>query len=491
MKRNIKILVLGVLGGFLPLAVYFALNNFSEKTLKSDTVSNQEKVTAPVSNVNYSPLTVDTSIDFTKASAESVHSVVHVKTKVVRTTVQSDPFFEFFYGPGAGRERKQYGEGSGSGVIVTDDGYIVTNNHVINNASEIEVILNDNTSYKAEIVGTDPSTDIAVLKIEAEQLSPMMFGNSDAVQVGQWVLAVGNPFNLNSTVTAGIVSAKARNINIIGSNDKSVMPIESFIQTDAAVNPGNSGGALVNTNGELVGINTAIASQTGSYAGYAFAVPSRLVNKIMHDLIDYGMVQRAFLGVQISEVNQELVNKYDLPNTKGVYIAGVNENSGAKSAKIEAGQVILKVGSKMVNSPSQLQEEIGKRRPGDKVSLTIRDGSDIKVKEIVLKNNEGNTDLKTKSEVERYSALGATFGKLTKEEQNELNIDHGVKITAISAGKLKALGLSKGMVVTKVNNEKVLTVDQLTSYLKNNNNRGVLLEIVTESGRKDYVGFGL
>lgn len=490
MNRTIKTLALGILGGAVPLGVYFLFfsSQYHEDSL---TFQKRESLSTPVSTVSYNPLAVANSVDFREASAESVHSVVHVKTKVVRTMVQTDPFLEFFYGPGAGRERKQYGEGSGSGVIVSDDGYIVTNNHVINNASEIEVVLNDNTSYKAEIIGTDPSTDLAVLKIDAENLSPMMFGNSDNVQVGQWVLAVGNPFNLNSTVTAGIVSAKARNINIIGSQDKSIMPIESFIQTDAAVNPGNSGGALVNTNGELIGINTAIASQTGNYAGYAFAVPSRLVNKIMRDLIDYGMVQRAFLGVQIAEVNQRLVDEKGLPNTKGVYVAGVNNNSGAKNAKVKEGDVILKVGSKEVNSPAQLQEEIGKRRPGDKVSLTIRDGGDIEIKEIVLKNNEGNTELKTKSEVESYSALGAYFSELTKEEMNELNVDYGVKITAISAGKLKALGLTKGMVVTKINNEKVLSVEQLTAYLKNNNNRGVLLEIMTESGRKDYVGFGL
>ena len=490
MNRNLKTLTLGILGGILPFGVYFLFVENHQPEKKSS-ASLSEVYSAPISNVSFNPLDAENTIDFRQASAESIHSVVHVKTKVVRTMVQTDPFLEFFYGPGAGRERKQYGEGSGSGVIVSDDGYIVTNNHVINNASEIEVVLNDNTSYKAEIVGTDPSTDLAVLKIDAENLSPMMFGNSDNVQVGQWVLAVGNPFNLNSTVTAGIVSAKARNINIIGSNDKSIMPIESFIQTDAAVNPGNSGGALVNTNGELIGINTAIASQTGNYAGYAFAVPSRLVNKIMRDLIDYGMVQRAFLGVQISEVNQELVDEYNLPNTKGVYVAGVNEDSGAKNAKIKEGNVILKVGSREVNSPAQLQEEIGKRRPGDKVTLTVRDGDEISIKEVVLKNNEGNTELKSKSEVEKYTALGASFTELSKEEKDELNIDHGVKISAITAGKLKALGLTKGMVVTKVNNEKILSVEQLTSFLKNNNNRGVLLEIMTESGRKDYVGFGL
>ncbi|MEX1190781.1 MAG: Do family serine endopeptidase [Brumimicrobium sp.] len=492
MNRNIKTIGLGLLGGLIPLGVYLTfLPDIKDEITSKSSFTNSQIDSPPVLNANYSPLSVDTSIDFTKASANSVHSVVHVKTKVVRTMVQNDPFLEFFYGPGASRERKQYGEGSGSGVIVSDDGYIVTNNHVIQNANEIEVTLNDNSTYKASIVGVDPSTDIAVIKIEADDLLPMAFGNSDNVQVGQWVLAVGNPFNLTSTVTAGIVSAKARNINIIGGQDKSIMPIESFIQTDAAVNPGNSGGALVNTNGELVGINTAIASQTGSYAGYAFAVPSRLVNKIARDLIDYGMVQRAFLGVEIAEINQNLVDEHGLPDTKGVFISGVKEKSGAFNAKIKKGDVVLKVGSKEVNSASQLQEEIGKRRPGDKVSLTIRRDGDLEVKEVLLKNNEGSTELKSKEDVERYSALGATFKELSKSELKELNIENGVKITNISAGKLKALGLTKGMIVTKVNNEEVLTVDQLTSYLKNSDNRGVLLEIMTESGRKDYVGFGL
>ncbi|MDX1653228.1 MAG: Do family serine endopeptidase [Brumimicrobium sp.] len=490
MNRNLKTLGLGLLGGLIPLGVYFSIQPFSSDK-KQNALYNSEQIQIPTTPVNYLGAGVPPSIDFTVASANSVHSVVHVKTKVVRTTVQTDPLLEFFYGPGAGRQQKQYGVGSGSGVIVSSDGYIVTNNHVIQNASEIDVTLNDNSTYKAEVVGVDPSTDIAVIKIDAKDLRPMAFGNSDDVQVGQWVLAVGNPFNLTSTVTAGIVSAKARNINIIGSDDKSVLPIESFIQTDAAVNPGNSGGALVNTAGELVGINTAIASQTGSYAGYAFAVPSRLVSKIMKDLIDYGMVQRAFLGVQISEVNQQLVDEYNLPNTKGVYVQGVTKGSGAEKAKIKEGDVILKVGSKEVNSTAQLLEEIGKRRPGDKVALTVRRDGNTETKEVVLKNMEGGTDLISKEEIERHSALGATFRELSKDEKKELNIDHGVKISNISAGKLKALGLAEGMIITKMNNEKVLTVEQLTTFLNKSHNKGVLLEVMTESGSKDYVGFGL
>jgi S1-C subfamily serine protease len=334
MKSSIKTIALGVLGGSLPLIAFFTFYNSSNKQ-----VTIQEQPSNSIyQTTHFIPTGGEQSSvsnpNFVNASSKTVHSVVHVTTKVVRTTIQRDPFFEFFYGPGAGgRERKQYGEGSGSGVIVSSDGYIVTNNHVIENASEIEVTLNDNSTYSAEIIGTDPSTDLAVLKINASGLAAITIGNSDEIQVGEWVLAVGNPFNLTSTVTAGIVSAKARTINIIGSRNRDVVPLESFIQTDAAVNPGNSGGALVNTEGELIGINTAIASQTGSYTGYAFAIPSKLVKKIMTDLIDYGVVQRAFLGIQIATINQELMDTKKLPDTRGVYIAGVNEGSGAEKEK--------------------------------------------------------------------------------------------------------------------------------------------------------------
>lgn len=491
MKRNIKTLGLGILGGLLPLGVFFIMDSSDYENQDNIFSATTEEQSTPVSKVNFAPTRINEELDFTKASDESVHSVVHVKTKVVQSYVQRDPFLEFFYGPGAGRERKQFGKGSGSGVIVSEDGYIVTNNHVIQNASEIQVTLNDNTTFDAEIVGTDPSTDIAVLKINTTGLRAMPIANSDDVQVGQWVLAVGNPFNLNSTVTAGIVSAKARNINIIGSQNKEVMPIESFIQTDAAVNPGNSGGALINTQGQLIGINTAIASQTGNYAGYSFAVPSRLVAKIMSDLIDYGMVQRGFLGVQIQEVTQTLIDEKNLSDSKGIYIAGVNEDSGAEKAKVKEGDVILKVGAKSINSVAELQEEIGRRRPGDHVKLTLRRDGDIITKDVLLKNIDGTTELTSKEEIEKYSALGATFGELTKEEMKDLNITHGVKITSISTGKLRSVGLSKGIIITKVNNEKINSVEQLTGLLKDKNQNGVLLEVMTESGKKDYVGFGL
>lgn len=488
MNNNWKLIGFGFLGGLLPLGMFllFSGNPGSEQVLGA-----QSQIDVPLQRTSLLPSGAPT--DFVEASENSINSVVHVTTKVVQTTFQRDLFQEFFYGPGAGgRELKRYGSGSGSGVIVSSDGYIVTNNHVIESANEIEVILNDNSKYTAKIIGADPSTDIAVLKIDAKNLNAIPLGNSDDIRIGEWVLAVGNPFNLTSTVTAGIVSAKARSINILADrNKKDVVPIESFIQTDAAVNPGNSGGALVNTRGELVGINTAIASQTGNYAGYSFAVPVNLVRKVMSDLIDYGVVQRGYLGVQISDVSQEIKEKNDLPNLKGVFVGGIVEGGSAEKAGLKEGDVILKVGTKEVNSSAALQEEIGKGRPGDKVVLTVRrkNGKEETI-DVVLRNSSGETKLVSKEEVKKNVALGATFEPLTSKEKKELNTEYGVKIKSLSTGKLQALGLKEGMVITKINNEAVTSVEQVTSRL-NTGNTGVLLEILTESGRKEYIGFGL
>lgn len=486
MKNNIKLFGLGLLGGMIPLALFLTFNTSTKGAIDSST----NAFNGPVHQTSYSPGGIP--VDFVEASQNSINSVVHVTTKVVRTTFQRDLYQEFFNGPGAGgKELKQYGSGSGSGVIVSSDGYIVTNNHVIEDASEIEVILNDNSKYTAKVIGTDPSTDIAVLKIEGKNLSAIAIGNSDEINIGEWVLAVGNPFNLTSTVTAGIISAKARNINLLADRSKKTVPIESFIQTDAAVNPGNSGGALVNTKGELVGINTAIASQTGSYSGYSFAVPVNLVTKVMHDLIDYGVVQRGFLGVSITDINQEIKEKFELPSTKGVFVSGVTDGGSASKAGMKDGDVILKIGSKEVNSVANLQEEIGRRRPGDKVSVTVRNPKGVEsIIEVILRNSDGDTKLVSKEEVNKNVALGATFEELSSKELKEFNSQYGVRIKSLTAGKLKSLGLKEGMVITKINNEPVKTVEQLTSKL-NGGKTGVLLEVMTESGQKDYVGFGL
>ena len=496
MKNSIlfKTLIIGIIGGSLPLVIFLATQKNPTETTNETKYSSDYLIDGnrktPIYNANFSGTN---SIDFREASKNSINSVVHVTTKVVHTSFQRDIFQEFFYGPGAGgKEFKQFGSGAGSGVFISSKGYIVTNNHVIDNASEIQVILNDNSKYDATIVGTDPSTDIAVIKIEGENFPSIPLGNSDDLEIGEWVLAVGNPFNLTSTVTAGIVSAKARNINLLNGNaDKNIFPIESFIQTDAAVNPGNSGGALVNSKGELVGINTAIASQTGSYSGYSFAVPVNLVQKVMRDLIDYGVVQRGYLGVQIADITQEIQTERNLPDLKGVYVAGVVEDGSAEKAGLKEGDVIMRIGTKEVNSSAALQEEIGKMRPGDKVAVTIRNSKGVEqTKEVVLRNKEGQTDLITKEEVKKNYSLGATFENLSEKEKRSLNIDYGVKIKTITAGKLKSLGLKEGVIISKINNEPVKTIEQLTSKL-NDSNRGILLEIMSSSGRKDYVGFGL
>lgn len=489
MNKNLRNFGLGILGGLIPFSIYFAAASYHESQHKSERILAENK---NFKFTNYNGEDNGNYPNFVTAAETSVQSVVHVTTKVVTTQVQRDPFFEFFYGPGAGggREYKQYGSGSGSGVIISKDGYIVTNNHVVADASEIEVILNDNSKYTAKIVGTDPSTDLAVLKIEATNLKPIIIGNSDDLKIGEWVLAVGNPFNLTNTVTAGIVSAKARNINIIDRNQQNI-PIESFIQTDAAVNPGNSGGALVNTRGELVGINTAIASQTGSYSGYSFAIPVNLMTKVMSDLIDFGIVQRAFLGVQISDISQELKEKENLKTTVGVYVAEATEEGSAKKAGIKKGDVITKINGKDINSVASLQEEIGKKRPGDKVEVTIINAKGEKeTKEVVLRNSKGDTSLLDKESITKSGALGATFETLSSKELKEYNLSGGVKITSITAGKLKSLGLTEGMVITKVNDQPVRSVEQLINEL-NSKKGGILLEITSKNGRKDYVGFGL
>ena len=492
-KKIIFPIVYGLFGGLLPLFAFIAYQNIQDSEQKNKTskelIDGNKFHHARLTNYSGSGLPVN----FTSASENTLNSVVHVTTKVIRTTFQRDPFQEFFYGPGAGgKEFKQYGSGSGSGVIISSEGYIVTNNHVIDEASEIEVTLNDNSKYTAKVIGADPSTDLAVIKIEGGNFQPIAIGNSDNLKIGEWVLAVGNPFNLTSTVTAGIVSAKARNINLLSDrNKKDIVPIESFIQTDAAVNPGNSGGALVNTKGELVGINTAIASQTGSYSGYSFAIPVTLVQKVMRDIIDYGIVQRGYLGVQITNITQEIKTKNKLPNLKGVYVADIVEKGSADKAGIKSGDVILKIGTKQVNSVAALQEEIGRRRPGDKVSVSIRTSKGVdKTINLVLRNKEGKAKLVSKEEIKKNVALGASFSELSKKEKSELNIKSGVKIKSISVGKIKSLGLLPGMIITKVNNEPINNIEQLISKL-NTSNRGILLEIINNNGKRDYVGFGL
>jgi Do/DeqQ family serine protease len=368
-------------------------------------------------------------------------------------------------------------EGSGSGVIISEDGYIVTNNHVIDGSKEIEVTLNDKRTFKATLVGADPNTDIALLKIEAENLPVIIFGNSDALKVGEWVLAVGNPFNLTSTVTAGIVSAKARNINIINSQ----MRIESFIQTDAAVNPGNSGGALVNTRGELVGINTAIASQTGSYAGYAFAVPVSIVQKVGADIRKFGVVQRAVLGVSMQDITSELAKEKKLKTLEGAFVAEIVENSAAEKAGIKKEDVIVKVNGVAIKSSSELQEQIGRYSPGDKVEVTVlRDNKEVTLK-AELKNRQGNTEV-ISAEATSVDVLGAKFKELNSKTKNSLGLSYGLEVASVSKGKFQQAGIRPGFIVVKINNQAVRSEDDVKSALDAAVNTNDQFKVLTVAG---------
>jgi Do/DeqQ family serine protease len=371
-----------------------------------------------------------------------------------------DPFFEYFFGPQFRQQQPQIREGAGSGVIISSDGYIVTNNHVVDNSKEIEVVLNDKRSFTAKVVGSDPNTDIALLKIEEKDLPFIIFGNSDSLKIGEWVLAVGNPFNLTSTVTAGIVSAKARNINILNAS----MKIESFIQTDAAVNPGNSGGALVNTRGELVGINTAIASQTGSFAGYSFAVPSSIVQKVVSDIRQYGIVQRAVLGVEIRDINGELAKEKNIKVFEGVYVANVVENSAAEKAGVKSSDIITNVNGVAVKSVAQLQEQVGRYRPGDKIFIEIlRDNKKQKLN-VELKNRQGNTDL-VSSDI-NADLLGATFKEADSKTKEKFGVDYGVEVRSVSKGKFSNAGIKSGYIILKINNIKLSNEKDIETAMK-------------------------
>jgi serine protease Do len=427
--------------------------------------------------------------DFTDAASNTVNAVVHVTTE---TTVSvQDPFADFFWGHRGAPPQQHQRQGAGSGVIISSDGYIVTNNHVVEGADRIKVHLNDNRAFEGSVVGRDPSTDIALLKIDAKDLSTVGFGNSDDVRVGEWVLAVGNPMNLTSTVTAGIVSAKARNINLLQYDpSRDIFPIESFIQTDAAVNPGNSGGALVNVSGELVGINTAIASSTGMYAGYSFAVPVNIVKKVTNDLLEFGSVQRAYLGVSIRDMDQELAEKQGLDRIRGVYVNGITDGGAAQKAGMQAGDVIVKVGAIDVNNVPQLQEQIGKFRPGNEVAVTIlRDGKE-NVLDMTLRGREGTTVATTRTNTAATAALGAELRAASAEELAALNLRNGVKVSAINGGKFRSTGIREGFIITAIDQEPVETpadVDRILSGKRG----GVLLEGVYPNGTRAYYGLGL
>jgi Do/DeqQ family serine protease len=378
--------------------------------------------------------------------------------------------------------------GSGSGVIIDKKGHIVTNNHVINNATELEVTLHNNETYKAIVIGADPATDIALLQIKGDNLKALSFFDSDDVEIGEWVMAVGNPYSLYSTVTAGIVSAKARSINI--NHEK--FAIESFIQTDAAINPGNSGGALVNLDGKVIGINTAIATRTGSYTGYGFAIPSNIVTKVVADLLKYGSVQRGMLGITIRTMNGNLAKEKKIEFIKGVWVENVNEDSAAEKVGIEAGDVIVKVDGISVSTSPRLQEIIAQHRPGDKVSVVVNRKGKEKEFSVTLENVKGTTDITKKENVEMLNYLGADFETLDKESAKKLNLDGGVRVVNLYPGILRQnTQIRPGYIITHINGKKVTNIKELVSLLENEKG-GVMLEGVYEDRPgKQYYAFGL
>jgi len=467
---------------FLVVAgAFIAVWTYSTFFDKQDVITIKEK-----QPIRYAALSTDgeTALpDLTYAADKSINTVVHIATQSVRGGGWSsgNPSLDEFFGMRR-QQQPQLSQGFGSGVILSEDGFIVTNNHVIDNAQNIKVILNDNREFEARLIGTDPSTDIAVLKIEAENLAFITIGNSEDLRIGEWVLAVGNPFNLTSTVTAGIISAMGRNLRI----NKDQMAIESFIQTDAAVNPGNSGGALVNKQGQLVGINTAIASRTGSYTGYSFAVPVTIVKKVVNDLMEFGEVQRALIGVNISDVNAEIAKNLELENIEGIYIAGVPKDGAAYDAGIEVDDVIINVGEVKVNTSAELQEKISQYRPGDKVKIIlIRDG-EKKQFTVTLRNTHGDTEIVK----DNYAVLGAEFEQIGNAEKQNLEIRSGIKITKLNKGKLKEAGLKKDYIITNVNKKPIYDVADFKKEIENATG-GILVEGIYPNGELAYYVFGI
>ncbi|GAA4456337.1 trypsin-like peptidase domain-containing protein [Nibrella saemangeumensis] len=469
MRNNWKFLVLiALLSSAVTLAAYNLLGFNKRDVIFSESnptpIGRLAALTGPTAGPG----------DFTYAAESATPAVVHIKTTVTRTVRQQqvpDIFRDFFgdeFGRQQGPPRRQQGQASGSGVIISRDGYIVTNNHVVQDASEVEVIMTDKRSFKAKVIGTDPLTDLAVVKIESGNLPAITLGDSDALKLGEWVLAVGYPLDLESTVTAGIVSAKGRGIGILNQNmdrndPKADTPIESFIQTDAAINPGNSGGALVNLRGELVGINSAIASATGYYSGYGFAVPVSLVKKVTADILKYGNVQRGYLGIIPIELDSKRAKEVGTNVGRGIYINEVVDNGAAKVAGLKKGDVIVKMEGQPVDSDAQMREIIGRRRPGDVINITVnRDGSERDFK-VELRNRNGGRDVIKRTEAPAASlrSLGADFEELSAQDRQKLGITGGVRVKRIYDGKLTETDVEEGFIIVKANGKNIKTVKEL------------------------------
>jgi len=477
LKKGLFTLLVALVGGFIALWAYTRFFD-DPKIVTVQQDQPMKYVSLPTSYASELP-------DLTFAAENSVHAVVHIKVTQNGGYYSSNNILDWFFGDGGSHQQQMPArQAAGSGVIISSEGFIVTNNHVIEEADEINVVLNDKREFKAKLVGTDPSTDIALLKIDAEGLPTLKFSDSDNLKLGEWVLAVGNPFNLTSTVTAGIVSAKSRKIGI----SQDISGIEAFIQTDAAVNPGNSGGALVNTHGELVGINTAIASQTGSYSGYSFAIPSNIVQKVVADLKQYGDVQRAMLNVSIDEINAKTAKDYGLDKIEGVYIKEVQSGGAAELAGIKGNDVIISVDDINVNSTAELQEQIGKHRPGDKVVVVVKRDNKKKPFNVTLRNKHGDTEIVRGDNPD--AIFGAKFVAVSDRDKENLRIRYGIKITELGNGKFKDAGIKTGFIITQVNKNAVSEVDDFKRIIKNSRG-GILVEGIYPNGEVAYYVFGI
>ncbi|MCX6243733.1 MAG: Do family serine endopeptidase [Bacteroidetes bacterium] len=475
MKRLIGFFLVALAGGVVALGAY----KLTEK--KHPYYSYNSEQSVPVRNVSYSPGPAFDQPDFEMAASISVHAVVHIKTEFQRKSNVYDDFFNLFNFNQP--MPNQAIEAMGSGVIIDQEGYIVTNNHVVQDADNITVTLNDKRVYKATIVGADPSSDLALIKIDEKGLPFLAYGNSDDVKIGQWVLAVGNPFNLTSTVTAGIVSAKARDINILGSQGS----VESFIQTDAAVNPGNSGGALVNLKGQLIGINAAIASGTGNYVGYSFAIPANIVKKVVDDFMKFGKIQRGYLGISYSEIDDQFAKDKDLPSVRGVYVQKIVEGGAAEKAGMKKGDIILQVQGMPVNSKSEMQEIITQHSPGDKMDLTVyRDGQQMTIPITLLSENETLTATKDNQII----IHGATFQHLTDAEIKRYGVQDGFKIVRLDNGLLRNSGIREGFIIVAIDKQLVRNTDDLKEAFTSKKG-GVLIEGLYPNGMRAYYGIGL
>lgn len=499
-KNTFAIVLVAILSSVITLFGYHMIRGNEEKGKPGNSDSSYTEEMGQLADsfgqdknvVLTSLTTADGYPDFTEAASRSVDGVVHVKTKTISQQQYINPF-DFFFGFGdrmPAQPREQVG--FGSGVIISKDGYIITNNHVVENATEVSVTLNDNREFTAKVVGTDRMSDIALLKIEGDEFPYLTFGNSDALQVGEWVLAVGNPFNLTSTVTAGIVSAKNRG-NVMGGS----LGIQSFIQIDAAVNPGNSGGALVNTRGELVGINTAIYSQTGNFAGYAFAVPISIAGKIAADLKEYGTVQRAMLGIQVPNIEnirrEDPERARELSQIKGVLVEDFSDRSAAKTAGIQKGDILTAINNVPIRNFAELQSQLNRYRPGDKISVAVDRNGNKRSFTVELKNDEGSTEITRKKDA--VSALGATFKPVSEERKRLLGISSGLEVESVdNKGLFRKEGINKGFIILRMNNQPVNNpgdVESIVAATRTREDKVVLVAGFYPNGRTQYIAIDL